>query len=280
MTNKFYVYEHWRPDKDVCFYVGKGGRKRAYFIHRKESVHHQRVVHKLARLGLCVEVRLVCGTLDEKEAFALEIERIAFWRAAGVNLVNKTNGGEGASGNVPSAQMREKISKFWKGRPNLKLRGRKHSIETRQKISSSNKGRKVSEETRIKISVAQKGKPRPELIGRKLSPEGMERLRNRVFTEEHRERISSAKKGIPKSEEHKRKLALASTGKVQSEETKKKMSLAKVGFRHSDATKEKIGASNRGRQSTLKGTRLSLEQRQKLVDAWVIRKQCKQEVSS
>lgn len=259
MTNKFYVYEHWRPDKDVCFYVGKGGRKRAYFIHRKESVHHQRVVHKLARLGLCVEVRLVCGTLDEKEAFALEIERIAFWRAAGVNLVNKTNGGEGASGNVPSAQMREKISKFWKGRPNLKLRGRKHSIETRQKISSSNKGRKVSEETRIKISVAQKGKPRPELIGRKLSPEGMERLRNRVFTE---------------------KLALASTGKVQSEETKKKMSLAKVGFRHSDATKEKIGASNRGRQSTLKGTRLSLEQRQKLVDAWVIRKQCKQEVSS
>ena len=20
----FYVYEHWRPDKSVCFYVGKG----------------------------------------------------------------------------------------------------------------------------------------------------------------------------------------------------------------------------------------------------------------
>lgn len=25
----FYVYEHWRPDKDVCFYVGKGSKGRA-----------------------------------------------------------------------------------------------------------------------------------------------------------------------------------------------------------------------------------------------------------
>jgi hypothetical protein len=22
--NSFYVYEHWRPDKDICFYVGEG----------------------------------------------------------------------------------------------------------------------------------------------------------------------------------------------------------------------------------------------------------------
>ena len=25
----YYVYEHWRPDKDVCFYVGKGKGGRA-----------------------------------------------------------------------------------------------------------------------------------------------------------------------------------------------------------------------------------------------------------
>lgn len=24
MKNNFYVYEHWRLDKDECFYVGKG----------------------------------------------------------------------------------------------------------------------------------------------------------------------------------------------------------------------------------------------------------------
>jgi hypothetical protein len=29
-AKKFYVYEHWRPDKDVCFYVGKGHGRRAY----------------------------------------------------------------------------------------------------------------------------------------------------------------------------------------------------------------------------------------------------------
>jgi len=25
----YYVYEHWRPDKDICFYVGKGKGSRA-----------------------------------------------------------------------------------------------------------------------------------------------------------------------------------------------------------------------------------------------------------
>ena len=25
----FYVYEHWRPDKDTCFWVGKGKGDRA-----------------------------------------------------------------------------------------------------------------------------------------------------------------------------------------------------------------------------------------------------------
>ena len=29
LADIFYVYEHWRPDKNVCFYVGKGKGKRA-----------------------------------------------------------------------------------------------------------------------------------------------------------------------------------------------------------------------------------------------------------
>ena len=190
----FYVYEHWRPDTDVCFYVGKGRRKRAYGVSRKENQHHQRVVAKLARAGLCVEVRLVSGALLENEAFALEIDRIAFWRAADVPLVNLTDGGEGASGCVRSAEFRDNLRRLHKGKPKFKLRGRVLSAEHRARISGGLKGRVVTPETRLKISAAQKGKPRPELIGRKLSPEGLERLRNRVFTAEHRAKISAAKK--------------------------------------------------------------------------------------
>lgn len=32
MKNNFYVYEHWRLDRDECFYVGKGTGKRAEAI--------------------------------------------------------------------------------------------------------------------------------------------------------------------------------------------------------------------------------------------------------
>ena len=95
----FYVYEHWRPDKDLPFYVGKGHGGRAYEFNRKhQNVYYDRVVVKLAKLGLCVEVKMVAGELIEKAAYALERERIAFWRGQGVKLTNMSNGGEGKTG--------------------------------------------------------------------------------------------------------------------------------------------------------------------------------------
>lgn len=188
---EFYVYEHWRPDKDVCFYVGKGRKKRVRALHRKENKHHTRISAKLARLGLCVEVRLVQGGLTEEEAFALEVSRIAFWRGAAVDLVNQTDGGEGASGVHRSDEFKAKVSAAQKGKPKPGRRGLLHSAEHRAKISAGLKGREVSAETRAKISAAQKGKPRPELVGRKLSADGLERLRKRVFSEEHRLKISA-----------------------------------------------------------------------------------------
>lgn len=33
----FYVYEHWRLDRDECFYVGKGQRKKAYWRRWREK---------------------------------------------------------------------------------------------------------------------------------------------------------------------------------------------------------------------------------------------------
>lgn len=94
---KFYVYEHWRLDRDECFYVGKGMKNRAYKM-RDRNAHHQAIMAKLSREGSGMEVRMVATGLTEDEAFSLEIERIAFWRGLGVDLANISSGGDGPSG--------------------------------------------------------------------------------------------------------------------------------------------------------------------------------------
>lgn len=35
----YYVYEHWRLDKDECFYVGKGRGNRAYKMRDRNRFH-------------------------------------------------------------------------------------------------------------------------------------------------------------------------------------------------------------------------------------------------
>lgn len=95
--NNFYVYEHWRLDRDECFYVGKGIKNRAYKM-RDRNAHHRAIMAKLSREGSGMEVRMVATGLTEEEAFSLEVERIAFWRETGADLANRTNGGEGTSG--------------------------------------------------------------------------------------------------------------------------------------------------------------------------------------
>lgn len=171
MANVFYVYEHWRPDLDVPFYVGKGKGKRACKMKERGS-HHRNIVNKLAKLGMCVEVRLVAHSLTEQDAFDLEVKRIAEWRSIGVLLCNKTNGGDGVSGLVMGKNARAKMSLAKIGRLGIKtMLGRKHKPETIEKMSLAKKGKKpnnfgkkckkrppISEETRLKMSAAKKGK--------------------------------------------------------------------------------------------------------------------------
>lgn len=214
-SNKFCVYEHWRPDKNVCFYVGKGTNKRAGSVIRRENKHHTRIVEKLKSLGLQVGVRIFSRDLTEADAFALEIARIGHWRNQANDLVNQTSGGEGASGAKQTEASNHKRSKALSGIPKPHLIGKKHSAEHKSKISAAMVGHKVSEETRLRISAAQKGKFRPELVGRKLSPEGLERMKNRVFSEEHKRKISEAKRGVPVPEE--RKLRISATLKKKAE---------------------------------------------------------------
>lgn len=107
--SKFYVYEHWRPDRDECFYVGKGHGKRANKMSCRNR-HHTAIQAKLSRLGMAVEVRMVQVGIEESAAHSLEVDRIAFWRLAGIDLANLTDGGEGSAGLSHMVEQRRKNS--------------------------------------------------------------------------------------------------------------------------------------------------------------------------
>lgn len=131
MSGKFYVYEHWRPDRNECFYVGKGKGNRAHNMCSR-SAWHKFLQRKLSSLGTAVEVRIIAEGLSEEDAFTKEIERIAFWKNDGADLVNMGNGGNGNGGFTRSEQQKLAISK--------KLIGRKFSEETRKKMAASARG--------------------------------------------------------------------------------------------------------------------------------------------
>ena len=104
-----------------------------------------------------------------------EIEAIAKYNTVAPNGYNLTTGGSGTSGRKHSLETRRKMSEAAMGRkaPNL---GKKHSAETRRKMSEAAKGRKApnlgikhNAETRRKISKAHKGRKLSAEHRRKLS---------------------------------------------------------------------------------------------------------------
>lgn len=134
----FYVYEHWRPDKNSCFYVGKGIDRRAYRLKRPNR-YHRRIVAVLEAAGLSVEVRIIASGLREESALRLECDRIQFHRDASTNLANTTIGGEGTSGYRFDTDQRETMSRRRRGVPHSSewvanqaksLRGKKNPATT------------------------------------------------------------------------------------------------------------------------------------------------------
>ena len=101
------------------------------------------------------------------------------------------------------------------GRPTM--RGRKHTNETKEKISKANKGKKASEELRKQLSEMLNGENHPNW--------------NKHLSEETKSKISNSNKG-----------------KIPSEETKAKILAAKVGYKHQEETKSTIVSSSQTRK--------------------------------
>lgn len=103
------------------------------------------------------------------------------------------------------------------------MRGRRHSEETRRKISEANKGRKLTDEQRERHSIAQRNKA---AISKETQRRLSEAQRRLWASPEHRERMSQARTGLkrpPFSAEHREKLRAANQGKTLSPEHRQRI---------------------------------------------------------
>lgn len=153
-----YNYNNW-------FYVGKtkNSLNKRYKSHEsvlKSSLTlNHKIWNKSLGLGNTPQIFLLEQT-DESNIDELEIWYIKYLKSVGMKLTNMTEGGDGAKGLIFTEQHKLNLSLNRKGKgtgPNHKLSqskkgksspkpsgfgvGRKHSIETIQKIKDSNKGK-------------------------------------------------------------------------------------------------------------------------------------------
>ena len=117
--NRFYVYEHLKPNTGEVFYIGKGCEKRAYQT-RSRNNHWTNIVNKYG-----LEVNIVYTNLTNSEASQKEIDLIEFYGLD--NLCNMTQGGDGCVS--LKQESKDKISNS--------LKGKIQSQESKDKRSAS-----------------------------------------------------------------------------------------------------------------------------------------------
>ena len=103
----FYVYLHCKPD-GTPFYVGKGCGKRSRQFSSKRNQFYKNIVKKYGKENVVVEL---FNCASEEDSFELEKILIKFLRESCVEITNLTDGGEGASGWMPTEETRLKMSK-------------------------------------------------------------------------------------------------------------------------------------------------------------------------
>jgi hypothetical protein len=182
--NQFYIYQHTKADTNAIFYVGKGKGSRCSQKKGRNDYWH-RVVNKHG-----FNHQIVVDGLDEELAFLSEIELIDKYKRLGIELVNATDGGEGASGYRHTEEHKSKMrgNDYWKNLKQVNFKGQTHSEESRAKMSASqlgntNKlGKKISDEAKQKISLSR--------VGMKLSDEHKENISKSLIGNKHTAKLT------------------------------------------------------------------------------------------
>ena len=116
------------------------------------------------------------------------------------------------------------------GRNPPTIYGKKHTDESKKKMSKAQKGKKHTEETKKKIS----DNHAKAWLGRKHTKETKKKIsegnKNKKISDETKKRISKAQKGKKHTEETKKKMSKSRKGKKASNETKKIMSKSQQQF--------------------------------------------------
>ena len=193
-----YIYGLCDPRTSELRYVGATNnlRNRLYgHCSCKASGHSKNWIASLKKDRLKPDMFVIEEVPDDTWQRE-EIFWITYFKSIGANLTNITPGGEGNVGN-----------KAWLGR--------KHSVETKRKMSDANKGKHLSEETKRKLSIAHAGRKVSESTRKKMAiaSTGKKYMLGKKLTPEWKKHIGDSVRGIKNG----------FFGKKHTEETKLKM---------------------------------------------------------
>ena len=196
-----------------------------HHLHGHGNVIFTRALHKYGKAAFQFEI-LHDGIIPEF-LDSYEMEAIAKHKTLSPNGYNLTEGGSGHGKRAFDPDTRHKMSERMRGKNNP-MYGKKHTPDTRRRLSKIHTGRKLSPEHRQSCVEAQRR--------RVASPEYVPPMQGKTHSPEARRKISesntgktSALKGVSPSQETRIKISKANSGKKRTLETCRRISEAKKG---------------------------------------------------
>jgi hypothetical protein len=187
--SRFIVYAIHHPSS-LYVYVGKSSRGMVRPLEHGKDCHKKdkhsglaitNWIRKRESLGQSYEIAVLEECANDNEALDSEKFYIAYFRSIGMLLLNLTDGGEGVSGIRKSSESIAKTANA--------LRGRKHSNETRAKMSAA----WSKPEPKAKIAAANK---------------------KRVWTDESRAKVGAVSSQIVRTPEWCAKIGAANSKRI------------------------------------------------------------------